>query len=142
MTSSLLSPTFVLRVLGATHIVLGVAHVWIWRLFGWTDELKRVSPLTARVFAVHTFFIAFVLVALGALAFGRPDLLVARSDFARLLLGTGVVFWLLRLVAQPVVFDPVLLRGSVYRWPVRAAAMFLFGLYVLAYGWALSLQLS
>lgn len=131
-----------LRFVGATHIALAFVHVPLWRLFGWTEEIAPLSPLTRRVFAVHTFFIVFVLLALGALALGRPELLVARSELACLVLVAGVVFWLLRLLAQPIVFDPVLLHGSPLRWPVRVAASTLFALYVLAYAWALSRQLG
>jgi hypothetical protein len=132
----------VLRLVGASHIVLGAAHVVLWRLFGWTKEIARLSPLTARVFAVHTFFVAFVLLALGALALGRPDLLAAPSDLARLVLGAGLVFWLLRLLAQPLVFDPVLLLDSSYRLPVRIAATLLFTGYVVVYAWALARQVG
>jgi len=131
-----------LRLVGASHVVLGVAHIPMWRWFGWTKELRRLEPLTARVFAVHTFFIAFVLVALGILAALRPELLLDKSDLARLLCGTGVVFWGLRLLAQPLVFDPVLLRGSRYRTPLRAAAVIGFAFYTGVYAWALLGQLN
>lgn len=131
-----------LRIVGASHLLLGVGHALLWRLFGWTKETATLAPLTARVFAVHTFFIAFILVSLGALALGRPDLLTTRSDLARLLLGTALAFWVLRLAAQPVVFDSVLLRGSTYGWPVRTAALVLFTSYVAVYAWALSRQIG
>ena len=131
-----MSLSLVLRVMGASHIALGLGHVLIWRLFGWSREIAGLTPLTARVFAVHTFFISFVLVALGGLALGHPELLLGPSELSRLLLGAAALFWLLRLIAQPLVFDPFLLRGSIYRAPVRGAAMLLFGAYVLVYGWA------
>jgi hypothetical protein len=134
--------TSLLRAVGLSQVILGVAHVVLWRLFGWSREIAGLSPLTARVFSVHTFFVAFVVAAFGALALARPDLLAARSDLARLLLGALVVFWGLRLVAQPVVFDPVLLRRSRHRAAVRAAAMVLFASYVLVYGWAFARQLG
>ena len=129
-----------LRVAGASQIVLGLGHILLWRLFQWTREIAALSPLTARVFAVHTFFIAFVLVAAGALGVVRPDLLLARGDLSRFLLGTSVVFWTLRLAAQPLVFDPVLLRGSAYRPWIRGAATLLFLGYVLLYAWAFARQ--
>jgi hypothetical protein len=132
----------VLRVLGASHLALALAHVALWRLFGWSSEIERLSPLTARVFAAHTFFVAFVLAALGALALARPDLLVAPSELARLLLGAIVAFWLLRLLAQPFLFDRVLLLGSRHRTLVRGAATLLFAIYVAAYGWAFARQLG
>lgn len=140
MTTSTM--TLLLRVVGASHLVLALGHIFIWRRFGWSHELGQVSPLTARVFAVHTFFVAFVLAALGALAAFRPDLLVTRSDLARLLLGAALLFWALRMFAQPVIFDPVLLRGSRYRMAVRVAALLTFATYVYVYAWAFAAQLG
>jgi hypothetical protein len=121
---------------GASQIALAAAHVVIWRAFGWSDELARISPLTGRVFAVHTFFIAFVLAALGALALGRPDLLEMRGELTRLLLAAAALFWTLRLFAQPIVFDPVLMLGSRWRSPVRLAATLLFTFYAANYALA------
>jgi hypothetical protein len=131
-----------LRLVGASHLALALGHVLLWRVFGWGRELERLSPLTARVFAVHTFFIAFVLAALGGLDLARPDLLLAPSELARLLLGAIVGFWLLRLLAQPLLFDPVLLLGSHHRVLVRAAATLLFAIYVAAYACAFTRQLG
>lgn len=112
------------RLVGASQLALAFAHLVLWRLFGWTDELRALTPLTARVFAVHTFFIAFVLAALGALELCRPDLLL--GELAHLVLVAAAIFWTLRLVAQPVVFDPVLLVGSRWRTPLRVCATALF----------------
>jgi hypothetical protein len=130
------------RLVGASQLALGLGHVALWRLFGWSRELTAVSALTARVFAIHTFFIAFLLVALGALEVLHPELLENRSELGRLLLATVTVFWTLRLLAQPLVFDPVLLRGSRFRTPVRFAATALFAGYVLVYALALGRQLG
>jgi hypothetical protein len=132
--------TLALRVIGASHIALALAHVVLWRLFDWSREITKLTPLTARVFAVHTFFIAFVLAALGALGLGRADLLLTRSDLARWLLWGIVIFCGLRALAQPFVFDPVMLRGSRLRGPVRIAALLLFSTYTAAYALALAKQ--
>ena len=67
------------------------------------------------------FFIALVVSALGALELVRPELLV-RGELAHLIVVGAGVFWTLRLIAQPVVFDPVLLPGSRWRLPLRIAA--------------------
>jgi hypothetical protein len=130
------------RLVGASQVALGLAHVALWRLLGWSRELAALSALTARVFAVHTCFIAFLLVALGALELGHPELLAQKSELGRLLLAAATVFWALRLLAQPLVFDPVLLRGSRVRTPLRVAATTLFAGYVLFYALALASQLG
>jgi len=129
-----------LQAIGASNVVLGLAHVFLWRVFAWTRETKRLSPLTARVFAVHTFFVAFVLVLLGALALLHADLLVAPSALGRLVCGATAVFWLLRLLAQPFVFDPVLLLESRWRAPLRIVASTYFATCTLVFAWAFENQ--
>jgi hypothetical protein len=131
-----------LRIAGATHIALGLAHAAFWRVFGWTAETARLSPLTARVFAAHTFFVAFLLVALGALALGRADLLVAPSELAQLVIGGSLVFWFLRLLAQPLVFDAALTDAPPWLQWLRAGAFALLPAYVAVYAWAFANQLA
>src|SRR5262249_45076470 len=121
-------------------IVLALFHAVLWRALSWGRETERLSPLNARVFAVHTFFIAFVLGALGLLSLVRPELLLVRSELARLLLAGIVVFWIARLAIQPLVFDPVLRLG---RWQsplLRACASLVWMAYVAVYGAALLRQ--
>ena len=117
-----MNPTLVLalRIVGLSHLVLGLAHIVLWRALRWGKECERLTPLTARVFFVHTFFIAFVLMALGA----------------------AVAFWLLRLLAQPLIFDPVLLIGSPYRTPVRVAAVLGLSVTTAVYAWAFAAQFA
>ena len=129
-----------LRAVGASNVVLGLAHVVLWRLLAWTRETKLLSPLTARVFAVHTFFVAFVVVLLGALAAIHAELLVAPSALGRLVCGATAVFWLLRLLAQPFVFDPVLLLESRWRVPLRLVASTYFAACVFVFAWAFENQ--
>ncbi len=128
------------QIVGASQIALGFSHLLMWRAFGWSRELAQLRPLTARVFATHTFFIAFALVLLGALEVGRPDLLEMPSELARFGLSAATLFWLLRFAAQLFVFDPVLLLGSRWRAPLRIAALMLFALYTGVYGFALAQQ--
>lgn len=130
-----------LRAVGASLLALALLHVVLWRVLKWTEELTKLTPLTARVFSVHLFFVVFVLVALGLLALGRPDLLVARSDLARLLLYAIVAFWAARLLAQPLVFDPVLALGSSWRLPLRLVAFGGWSFYLLVFSAALFGQL-
>src|SRR4051812_23097675 len=68
-----------LRMAGVSLIVLSLFHALLWRVLAWDREMGRLSPLNARVFAVHTFFIAFVLGALGLLSLTKPQLLLLPS---------------------------------------------------------------
>jgi len=140
MTDDLLP--LALRVIGAGQVLLGLAHVPLWRTFGWSREMTRVSPLTGRVFAVQTFFVAGVVLALGALTALRPDLLLGADELSRIVLAFAVIFWCLRLAAQPVVFDAVLWHDSPWRPPLRALVF--AGLFTVTgvYVWALARQLG
>lgn len=133
-----------LRIAGGSLLVLSVLHVALWRTLDWSREAGRMTALNARVFFVHTFFIAFVLFALGALSLVRPDLLSTPSELARLLLAGIVTFWVARLVVQPLVFDRVM-RGAP-GWTgsrfVRVGANVVWLGYVAVYGAALLAQLG
>jgi hypothetical protein len=130
-----------LRVVGASLIVLSLFHAVLWRTLGWGEEVVRLSPLNARVFAVHVFFIAFVLFALGLLSLVEPELLLVPSELARLLLMGVVVFWIARLAIQPLVFDRVMQAGWMRSPVVRVGANVVWLLYVAVYGAALFEQL-
>ena len=126
-----------LRIAGGSLVTLSIFHLVLWRALGWGREVDRMSPLTARVFAVHTFFVAFVLFALGALSLLTPHLLIERSELARLLLAAIVVFWIARLAFQPFVFDRVMQSGWTRSPPIRIGALLLWAAYVAVYGVAL-----
>lgn len=131
-----------LRVAGASLVVLALFHVVLWRALNWGEEIARMSPLSARVFSVHTFFIAFVLAALGLLSALAPALLLDRSDLARVLLGAIVVFWIARFIMQPLVFDRVMREGWTRSRVLRVGASLLWLAYVGVYGAALLVQLG
>jgi len=126
-----------LRAVGTSLLALSLFHCVLWRTLAWDREIERLSPLNARVFAVHTFFIAFVLGAVGLLSLIRPDLLLAPSELARMLLAGIVAFWVARLAIQPLVFDPVMRLGWTRSPLVRAGACLLWATYVGVYGMAL-----
>jgi hypothetical protein len=126
-----------LRVAGASLMMLSLFHAVLWRTLNWGREMERLSPLSARVFWVHTFFIAFVLFALGLLSLVRPELLLLRSELARLLLLAIVAFWIARLAMQPLVFDRVMRVGWTRSIPLRVGASLVWLIYVAVYGAAL-----
>lgn len=132
----MISLVFALEVLGVCLLGLSLAHVLLWRWLGWTREMAALSPLTARVFAVHTFFVALVLFLLGALTLSQPEQLTASTPLARFVTGGSALFFFARLLAQPFVFDPVLLPNSRLRLPVRFAATFFFAFATSVYAWA------
>jgi hypothetical protein len=133
--------TLALRLAGASLLVLAVFHAALWRTFRWGTEIDRLSPINRRVFVAHLLFIAFVIAALGLLSLARPELLVERSDLARVFLYGVVAFWSARLLLQPLVFDPALNEGWTSQPFVRVGASVLWASYVALYGALLIAQL-
>ncbi len=130
-----------LRLTGFSLVVLSLFHAVLWRTLDWGQEIRGLSPLGARVFAVHTFFVAFVLCALGLLSLLAPELLVEPSALARLLLAGVVVFWIARLLIQPLVFDRVMRSGWTRSLVLRVGVCCVWTAYVAIYGAAFLAQL-
>ena len=137
-----MSLVILLRVSGLSLIALSLLHLVLWRTLHWGREIERLSPLNARVFLVHTFFVAFVLCALGLLSLLEPRLLVEPSELARLLLAAIVLFWIARLVIQQLVFDRAMRSGWTRSPLVRVGASLVWVFYVAVYGAAFLFQLG
>ena len=129
-----------LRLVGASLVALALFHAVLWRALDWGREIERLSPLSARVFALHTFFIAFVIFGLGTLSLTKPELLLAPGDLPRLILCGVVVFWITRLLAQPLIFDRVMRAGWTRSLFIRIGASLLWAAYAAIYGAALLRQ--
>ena len=135
-----MSLELLLRLAGASLIFLSLFHAVLWRSLGWSREIALLSPLSRRVFAVHTFFIAFVLLALGLLSSLQPELLLSRSELARQLLSGIVLFWVARFLMQPLVFDAAMRSGWTRHLPLRVGVCLVWLTYVAVYAAALARQ--
>lgn len=126
-----------LQIVGALLIVLGFAHGFFARFFGWKRELQRLSLLTRQVFAVHVFFIALLLVLLGSCSLFYADALLDPGPLTRVLLTGLLLFWLCRLICQWFVYDSAIWAGRPF-YTLMHALFSLFWIYVvLTYGFAL-----
>lgn len=126
-----------LQVVGTLLLVLGTSHFFFSRYFGWEKELASLSLLTRRIFQVHTFFIALVVVLLGVCSLFYADALLERSPLSRVFLAGIVVFWTCRLVVQFVVYDSAIWRGRRF-YTFMHVAFSVFWIYaVITYGVAL-----
>ena len=126
-----------LQIMGAMLLSLGLAHSFFGRYFGWKSELTKLSLLTRRVFEVHSFFIALILVLLGVCSLFYPEALLEPTPLSRILLTGIVVFWVCRLAVQFLVYDSAIWRGK--RLYTIAHVLFsLLWIYAVAtYGFAL-----
>lgn len=94
-----------LQIAGAIQIVLAITHAFFPKRFQWKEELARLSLLNRQIFMVHTSFICFMLIMMGALSLFASDALLQPTTLSRLVLGGIASFWFLRLIFQWFVYD-------------------------------------
>lgn len=104
-----------LRIVGASHLVLAIAHIPIARHLEWRYDIMQTTPLTQQVFWSHTFFICVVLTFMGALAVYDPQVLITPSILGLYVTGALTLFWGLRLIFQWFVFSSDHWRGQPHR---------------------------
>jgi hypothetical protein len=132
-----LSLEFHLKFAGVGLIALALVHLAFVKPLRWREELVRLSLLNRQIFHVHTLFICFVLVAMGALSLFGTGLLVERTPLARTILGGFSAFWALRLGCQWFVYDSSLWRGNRTNTFVHWVFTLVFSYLTLLYGWAM-----
>jgi len=125
------------KVVGALLLVLGLAHSMFGRYFRWEKELAQLSLLTRQIFLVHCFFIALLVVMIGACSLFCTNELLESGALSRVVLTGFVVFWLFRLGIQFFGYDPAIWRGRRF-YTVMHVVFSIFWIYVvLTYGAAL-----
>ena len=104
--------SMLVRVAGATLILLAGLHVPVGRHLKWREERARLSPANAIIFLVHTFFICFVLVMMGLPCLLEPAVLLEKSRAGLWLAWSFSAFWTVRLFFQWFVFPKSLWHGK------------------------------
>lgn len=126
---------------GSLMLVVGIAHVFFYRIFGWRAAFARLRALDAKVF--YTLHVALMLLGL-ALAFVSlryPEELSRRAGLGGTITAALAAFWLWRLVWQVVYFRPGKLEVA-RRWLVfHYAWSALFAALTLAYAWPVAARL-
>lgn len=140
--NALFNLEFHLQLVGVLLIMLYVLNLIVPRHFGWKEELKKVSLLTRRVFFVHCFFIAFVVLGLGLLSLFFTTTLTDPSQLATLVLGFFAVFWAIRLYMQWFVYDRSLWRGQRFNTAMHFTFSFTWLYMAAVYTWAFVQQLQ
>jgi len=123
-----------LRIAGASHILLAIAHLPIARHLKWSDDVQRLTLLTRQVFWSHTYFVCLVLAMMGLLGLAAPETLLAKSDLAKYVTTALTAFWAMRLVFQWVLFDWSLWRGKRFETFIHALFTATWLTYVVIYG--------
>jgi hypothetical protein len=93
-----------LLIIGGLHSTAFAAfHLAFWRLFGWREELHRISQVNSGILQVLNLCLTLLLLGLGALVvLDRSEIVSSRVGQHLLVLLS--VFWTFRLIVQFVFF--------------------------------------
>jgi len=100
-----------LRLSGCLLILIALAHVLFPRLFGWREELPRLSLINRQLMKVHTFFIALTVFLIGVLCLSSARELIATA-LGRRVAGGLALFWFVRLLVQFFGYSSELWQGK------------------------------
>lgn len=114
---------------GAFNLAFAVFHVLFWRIFGWKEELRKLSFVNRAIVQVLNLCLTFAFVIFAYVSLAHSHDLVS-TGLGRSLLALVAMFWLLRAIEQVLFF-------GLRRWASRAFLLaFLAGaaLYAAALG--------
>jgi hypothetical protein len=104
--------TILLRLAGASLVLLAGLHIPIGRHLKWREDSTRLTPPNAAIFRVHSFFIGLVLVMMGLPCLIEPRVFLEPSHAGSWLAWSFAAFWAIRLYFQWFVFPADLRRGK------------------------------
>ena len=107
-----------LRIIGITLIILGSLHIIFPWYFNWKTELERLSLVNRQIMQVHTFFIALVVLLMGALCLVAPTELL-QTPLGQVLSFGLAIFWTARLAIQFFGFSPALWKGKPFETTIH-----------------------
>ena len=88
-----------LRIIGTLSVLLAIVHIVFPKYFNWKQELKSLSIINKQLMYVHSFFIAFAVLLIGALCLTSATDLIETNLGNRISLGLAI-FWTTRLIIQ------------------------------------------
>ncbi len=100
-----------LKIIGWVLIALALSHIAFPRHFKWRQALSSLTLLNRQMMQVHTFFIAFVVFAMGLLCLTSATELMGTTLGHKLSLMLAI-FWGLRLLVQFFWYSPRLWMGK------------------------------
>ena len=98
---------------GAAHFGMVAVGLQVPRVFGWREDLAKLSAANRRLFWVYGLFIVLANVGFGALSLAYPAEIAAGKGAAGGFALLAGLYWLARLVVQYAAFDT-------HDWPVTA----------------------
>ena len=93
-------------------LLLAILHIPIGRQLRWSEDARKLTPVNAAVFHVHTFFICVVLVMMALPCVLEPGIFIEKSRAGAWLCWSISCFWALRLYFQWFVYQADLWRGK------------------------------
>ncbi|WP_306350015.1 hypothetical protein [Flavobacterium sp. '19STA2R22 D10 B1'] len=100
-----------LKIIGSLLMLLALLHIPFPKYFNWHKELNSLSLINKQMMEYHTFFIALMLLLMGALCLTSAQEIVETPLGRQIALGFAL-FWIIRLIVQFFGYSSKLWRGK------------------------------
>ena len=114
-----------IKITGILLILLASIHLVFPKYFNWKKEMDSLSLVNRQMMYVHTFFIALMVLLMGALCLSSATELYQTALGKKISLGLAL-FWGTRLVIQFVGYSPKLWKGKRFETIIHVLFSFLW----------------
>ena len=122
-----------LQLAGSILLILGLGHTAFYRIFGWKDDLAKISSHNAILFMTLHIGTTILLFAFGVFTIYFSSQLSQANEGAAAICLALSVFWGWRLVWQIAYFTPPQKERSTMRLVAHCALIAMFGMLIVAY---------
>ena len=124
----------IIQLAGMAQIVLVLVSLSIPRILGWSQETRKLRPLTRQVFWTYAGYICVSNLCFGLLSVCQPDSLLSETPLAGAVTGFIALWWAARVVIQFTYFDRSDAPQGTWYTIAEIALVLLFVVLTLVYG--------
>jgi len=122
-----------LQLAGSILLIVGLGHTAFYRIFGWKEDLARISPHNATLFMTLHIGTTILLFAFGVFTIYFASQLSQPNEGASAICLALSLLWCWRLIWQIVYFTPPKIERSKVRLVGHYSLIAMFSILVIAY---------
>lgn len=88
---------------GIYNLAFAAFHLFFWRLFGWPQQLRKLTPVNSGIMQILNLCLTYLFVVFAMICFWFPAELAA-TELGHFVLVALAVFWAARAIYQPMYF--------------------------------------
>lgn len=122
-----------LQLAGGISLIIGLGHTAFYRMFGWKDDLARISPLNAKILMTIHIATTILLLFFGVLTIRFSSHLSQNTEVAPVICLALSIFWGWRFIWQVIYFRPSTIEHDSKLLILHYSLITMFGILAIAY---------